>query len=244
MRLSGKFFDSNIVRRVASLVAVGVLPVLLMAGCGGKSSIPDYKSLYAEAMEKEFEMASPECQYKLIYINDDEVPELYYAGSCEAEGSGVFYIDPSGQVQLVMMGRIAGSYEPRANFYYHCQGHMGYYYDEFYGFVDGDFVYLEGGNYEEIYDETVLDQEGNPGDMVVSKAYYNGEEVTEEEYFGHVEEMLEGHEMIDLQEWFFTKDGKTISDDEYWDHFGEEGYQGGPDLMNYEELMEALGQNK
>lgn len=200
----------------------------------------DYGALYARAIREEFTDRASMFLYKLIYINDDDIPELYYYGDCEATGSGVLYIDPQGTVQLVMMNRLAGAYEPRGNFYYHRQGHMGYYFDEFYGFVDGEFVYLEGGYYTDIYDETAINEEGELGDFVFDEVVYNDREVTYEEYCELVDQQLKGHSMVDLCEWFFTKDGKPVSEDEYWEHWGDPGYEGGPDLLYYDEIMKEL----
>ena len=229
------------------MLACGVT-VALLAGCGKKENIValkvnlDYGKLYAEAIKNELGVEGEKFLFKLIYINDDDIPELYYAGDCEASGSGVFYINPAGEAQLVMMSRIGGAYEPKSNLYYHCQGHMGYYYDQFYGFVDGEFTYLEGGEYTEDNDNIVI---GDDGERVpdIGEVYYNGEEVSYEKYCDRIDEMLKGHTMIDLNEWEFTKDGEPISDDEYWEHWGEDGYYGGPKLLSYTEIMKELGES-
>lgn len=196
---------------------------------------------YSAAIDEVFRDAAPRCMYKLIYINDDDVPELYFSGDCEATGSGILYINTSDMVETVWLSRIAGAYDPGNNLYYHEQGHMGYYFDEFYGFVDGVLVSLESGYYTEVYDENAINEDGEPGDFVPDEVMYNNEAVTYDEYCNRVAAMLEGHDMVDLQEWEFTKDGLPIESEEYWDHWGEEGYEGGPRyLSSYDEIKSEL----
>lgn len=197
----------------------------------------DYMSLYKEVIDSEIGEYAAAFKFALIYIDDNDIPELYYSGDCEASGSGVIYINPEGKANIVMMGRISGLYEPRKNLFYHPQGHMGYYYDELYSFVDGEFVIVHEGNFEDEYDENAVDEYGDKGAWVYKSGTFDGVAVNEEEYNAKLSEVTKGMNFIDLEEWVFTKNGETITSDEYWEHYGEEGYKGGNTLMTYEELL-------
>lgn len=202
--------------------------------------IIDYKSAYREAIINEFGDYVKDFSFDLIYINDDDIPELYYSGDCEASGSGVIYMNPQGESELVMMSRIAGTYEKRGNFYYHSQGHMGYYYDEFYSFVDGEFVCTNGGSYVDTFDENAIDSEGNKGAWVVLEATFNNETMSFDAYNQKVDALLEGRELINLQEGKYTYNGEDIPIDVYWEHYGEAGYEWTLGLYSYDEIMELL----
>lgn len=211
-----------------------------MSSLTGDAADDAYGTLYMEALEDNFSDDASRYEYKLIYINDDDIPELYFSGDCEASGSGVIYIGRDGTPGIAWMARIGGAYEPRENFYYHSQGHMGYYYDEFYSFKDGDFVMTEGGYYTDEYDPEALDEDGVPGTYRVDEVFYNDKPVTYDEYCRRVKEMLAGHELVDLQKLTYTKDGVEISAEEYSEHFGEEGYSFDNGLLSYDELIREL----
>lgn len=204
----------------------------------------DYATLYEELIEKEFGEYIDMYWFKPIYLDDDNIPEIYFSGPSEAQGSGLIYINKDLEAEWYLMGRIAGAYVERGNFYYHCQGHSGYYYDEFYSLIDRELVMTDGGEYTTEYDEDKMDEDGYMGTWVYGEGTFNGESVTEDEYNAKVDSMLAGKDMIDLQKYHFTKNGQPIDEDEYYEHWGEEGYEGGPDLLWYNELKEILDAEK
>lgn len=206
----------------------------------GAGEDDNYASLYLDFINTQMGERVDFFEFALIYINDDDIPELYYSGDCEASGSGVVYINPSNEADIVMMGRIAGCYKPRDNFFYHTQIHMGTFADSFYSFEDGYLVLTDYGYGEDEYDPDAIDADGNEGDFVYTKCYFNDEEVSAEDYFALINDKIADRELVDLEEWYFTKDGEPISGDEYWDHSGEDGYFGGKNLLTYEEMVDRL----
>ena len=129
--------------------------------------------------------------YQLIYVNDDDIPELVIVGVDEASGCSILNYD-EGQVCEIGLSRLSFTYIERQNLLCNSEGHMGYYYDDIYRMEDGQFVLLGGGTYENPGEfEAVYDEYGYlvPDDTFTFT--WNGVECSKEEYQQNFKEIYD-----------------------------------------------------
>lgn len=116
----------------------------------------------------------------LIYLDNDNIPEVVIYGVYEAAGNIILTYDGS-QVNDMYLGRLYFDYMERMNRLCNSDGHMGYYYDIVYSIQDGKLTQIGEGIYREVYDDQydiILDEEGYP----VLEYLWNGQNVTYDEY--------------------------------------------------------------
>lgn len=116
----------------------------------------------------------------LIYLDNDNIPEVVIYGVYEAAGNIILTYDGS-QVNDMYLGRLYFDYMERMNRLCNSDGHMGYYYDIVYSIQDGKLTQIGEGIYQEVYDDQydiILDEEGYP----VLEYSWNGQKVTYDEY--------------------------------------------------------------
>ncbi len=88
-------------------------------------------------------------EYTLVYIDSDDIPELFISGSCEASGCTVCSYK-SGKVADTYLNRLGGaSYIPRQGLVYNFNGNMGYYTVTIYSLSDCGFELLFSATQEE-----------------------------------------------------------------------------------------------
>lgn len=130
----------------------------------------------------------------LIYVNNNDIPELYLEGNCEAAGCLILTCE-SGIVDELQTSRLHFNYIERQNLLDNCDGHMGYYYDYVYTIEDGKWKCIGEGTYEEMYDDTgyVVDEDGN----AVMEYTWMGEPTDEAGYDQKLKEVYDGRLAID-----------------------------------------------
>lgn len=111
--------------------------------------------------------------YSLIYVDDDDIPELVIDTGIEANGCYIltFY---NGDVDVFRTARLNFYYIEKQNLINNSDGHMGYYYDSVYSIENGKWVYAAGGVWTETY---VMED-----DDLVYQYEWEGEPVEEEVY--------------------------------------------------------------
>lgn len=118
--------------------------------------------------------------YSLIYLNDDTIPELVVQGDCEATGYMICtYVNDS--VVTMNTNGLNFSFIEKQNALCNSGGNMGYFYDAIYSIQEGVFVLVAEGQSEPIWSNEgyyLYDEENN----LLSKYYWNGQEVLEKEY--------------------------------------------------------------
>lgn len=145
--------------------------------------------------------------YSFIYLNDDSIPELVVKGDCEATGYLICtYINDS--VVGVNTSRWNFSFIERQNLLCNSDGNMGYFYDVVCSIQDGAFVSVAEG-----WSEPVLDGEGyylyDASDNLLSKYYWNGQEVLKEDYDKNLMQVFSNENAIssyDLYYYFTIQD--------------------------------------
>lgn len=132
--------------------------------------------------------------FSLLYVNDDDVPELYLCGNCEAAGQ-IYATYYNGRVNEQYLGRLGSCYGERQNIVINSDGHMGYYYDIFYEIQDGAFVMTHSGNYNEVYDAGGNLVTDSNGEFLLEYTWDN-QTVTEQEYQNRVKEAENGKTLV------------------------------------------------
>lgn len=115
--------------------------------------------------------------YDLIYINDDNIPELVEVGKYESAGCRVVVYN-NGSVQVTQLTRLSFTYIERGGLLCNAGGHMGYYFDIVYSLKNGELTMIDEGTYE---DKGGVAQTDASGEYIYDYTW-NGNPVSKEEY--------------------------------------------------------------
>lgn len=135
----------------------------------------DWQAAYAEYIEGLEE--NERCYYSLIYVDEDDIPELVIDTRYEAGGCKILTFH-NGVVDTLQTARLNFAYIEKKNLINNSAGHMGYYYDKIYSIKSGKWVYVTGGEWTETMG----------GDDWVYQYEWEGESVEEEVYANKVDE--------------------------------------------------------
>lgn len=142
----------------------------------GETQVSDWKQAYIAHLQRQ----DPEewQGYQLIYLNDDEIPELVKIGTCEAAGCVIVtYAD--GILEETQLSRLNFTYIERGGLLCNSDGNMDHYYDLVYRMENGRLTPLAAGYYgAEDNTNVELDADGNP----VYQYQWNDVPVSQEEY--------------------------------------------------------------
>lgn len=130
-----------------------------------------------------------EYTYALIYLDDDDIPELVIDTGVEAGGQYIatYY---NGEVKTQHFSRIGSQYIERSGLVYTDTGHMDYYPVTITKLVDGEFVVL-GDGVSYVTDEDwkkMMEDENYPYILTYE---WNGESVTENQYNAKIAELYD-----------------------------------------------------
>lgn len=120
--------------------------------------------------------------YTLIYVDNDDIPELVDIGGSEAEGTRLISF-PGGKIQETQLSRTYFTYLERGGLFCNSDGNMDCYWDLVYQIQDGQVTQVGSGYYGiwQYYEEDrEVDREENG--MPIYLYEWNGEKVTEEAY--------------------------------------------------------------
>lgn len=148
----------------------------LGAGKQGEAQASDWKQAYIDHLQKQ----DPEewQGYQLIYLNDDEIPELVEIGTSEAAGCVIVtYAD--GMLEETRLGRLNFTYIERSGLLCNSDGNMDRYYDLVYRMENGRLTQIAAGYYgAEDNSRVEFDADGNP----VYQYQWNDVQMSQEEY--------------------------------------------------------------
>lgn len=114
----------------------------------------------------------------LIYIDNDEIPELVEVGICEAIGNRIVNYS-NDAVHVTQLGRRHFTYIEKENLLCNTDGSMDHYYNLVYSIVEGQMTRIGEGYYGAEDNQNIqFDDEGN----VVYEYEWNGVQMSEEEY--------------------------------------------------------------
>ena len=193
-------------KNIVTFIVFIALLIILFCGCQGDISNEGHGSSDATENTKlavwqtaylEFLGTKKEeyDSFALVYIDDDDIPELYMSGVGEAVGDSVCTFK-DGSVAEESLNRIGGGkYVERSGKIINCNGSMGRIYTHAYKLYEGEFVltftalsveqvkYIEDEEYEISYEYAI---EGKP--------------VSEKEYNAAVEAVFDSSSWIPLDE--------------------------------------------
>ena len=115
--------------------------------------------------------------YDLIYLDNDNIPEIIEIGDCEATGCRVVVYN-SGSAESTQLRRLGYSYIERDGLLCNTDGHMGYYFDIVYSLKNGELTMIDEGIYQ---DKDGVAQTDASGEYIYD-CTWNGNPVSKEEY--------------------------------------------------------------
>lgn len=179
------------------------------------SCLEEWKQAYLTYIDED-EYADT-CTYSLIYVDDDDVPELvidtgFEAGGCQILTFHDHFLD------VWQSGRLNVSYIERGNLICNSDGNMGYYYDNVYAIQDGKWVYADGGIWGDGPDGVQLDENENIIEFFYwtgeepwnREEYWSGEEMTEEEYEARLNAVYPMEQSMYPQKYYILDEIKSI----------------------------------
>ena len=140
----------------------------------------DWKEKYADRIRR-----MDADQFALIYLDDDEIPEVYCADG--ANGMAILTCH-DGKIQQRVLYRDGLVYLEKQGIYYTDGGNMGYFPMEIVKLEDGEFSVLVQGLWTSEY----IADENNPDQMKLVDTYqWQGESVSAEEYSKNIDAIIE-----------------------------------------------------
>lgn len=137
-----------------------------------------WQTAYADYINSMWEGKEPDCHfnYSLIYLDNDDIPELFVSTPAEASGEIVvtFY---NGNLQTCQLSRIGSEYIERSGLIYSDNGHIWYFPVTITKLENGEFSVIGSG-----LDEYSLDENQNP----LHKYTWESEEVSEEDFENNI----------------------------------------------------------
>ena len=135
--------------------------------------------------------------FTLIYLDDDDVPELIMAGIDEATGNVLVAYTEDG-VKENQLNRLYFSYIERGNQLCNSEGLMDYYYDLVFRLQDGQLVLTDAGYYgAEDNTNRQFDENGEP----IYQYQWNGEQVTKDEYAKELNAVYDQSRAVRCYDW-------------------------------------------
>ena len=168
----------------------------------------DWKTAYVDYLEH---VSDTEGQqgYTLIYLDNDDIPELVEVGKSEAAGVRIVNYS-NGSVHVNGLNRLYFTYIEGKNLLCNSDGLMDSYYDYIYSIVDGELTLVAQGHYG-AKDGTGLrfDKNGMP----IYTYDWNGEDVSEDEYNADFAQVYDSSAAIEGYDTDKLESVKEIIDD-------------------------------
>lgn len=143
----------------------------------------DWKTAYSnfiDAREKAYGKESDygfDFRYALVYIDNDDVPELYAMGAIEADGDLICAYKNGSLIEQHLRRNSGGKYVEKSGIMINQNGHMGRYYDVVYRLDETGFSQILEASYTERYEPL------ENGDYAIINEYFiDGKPVSKNEY--------------------------------------------------------------
>lgn len=134
----------------------------------------------------------------LIYVDNDDIPELVLSDGVEAGGCRILTYH-AGNIDILQTNRLNFVYVPYSGILDNSDGHMDYYYDYIYEIRNGKWESIAVGEYEGYID----------GDEYILTYFWNGDEVSEDEYTDNVNNFCDSYSAVGYYE--LCEDGAFVS---------------------------------
>lgn len=108
------------------------------------STSSDWRNAYLEYLQKDPDASQED--YTLVFVDDDDIPELVILGPYEAKGNQILsYQD--GKVAALQTRRLNYSFLEKKGLLLNSDGNMGSYYDDLYSLKGGNWQLIASGTY-------------------------------------------------------------------------------------------------
>lgn len=193
------------------MVIVIISILMIMCGCTGEGKVSgklvsevygsgygNWKEAYATYI-KESSCEEKGYHYALIYLDEDEKPELYVETNCSAGGEQVLCYHED-KLHILQLGRIGSKYIPNKGLIYNNCGHMDYYPVYIYELYEGDFYLIGEGMWGGLDWEKgpELNEDGEPD----YQFEWEGKRYTEENFYAEIDKIFPMDEGICPSEWY------------------------------------------
>lgn len=140
--------------------------------------------------------------YSLIYLDEDETPELFITTDSSAGGERILTYE-NGELHLLCLSRLGSKYIPEKGLVYNNCGHMDYYPVYIYKLYDGDFYVMGEGIWGglEWEDGVELNESGEPD----YQYEWEGKSCTEEKFYEEIDKVFpleKGVRPVKWEEWY------------------------------------------
>ena len=137
----------------------------------------DWKTAYLDFIESRESEYDFDYRYALVYVDNDDIPELYAMGVCEADGDLICSYKNGCVIEQRLARMLGGKYVERSGIVINQNGHMGQYYDNVYKLDQNGFSQILKASYTERY--VTLES----GDLEIINEYFiDGKAVSKDEY--------------------------------------------------------------
>lgn len=143
----------------------------------------DWKTAYLdfiESRESEYGKESAygfDFRYALVYVDNDDIPELYAMGTCEADGDLICSYKNGRVIEQRLVRMFGGKYIERSGIVINQNGHMGQYYNSVYKLDKNGFSKILNATYTERY-VTIENDEFE----TINEYFVDGKSVSKDEY--------------------------------------------------------------
>ncbi len=150
-----------------------------------------WQDAYLDYLDNRKEEAGTEEVYTLIYVDDDDVPELVIDTGFEFSGCLILTYH-GGLLDVLQTARLHFTYIEKENLLNNSEGHMGYYYDYVYTIHNGRWVNIFSGEYSEFDpDSPEDDYDEELGRYNTLYYYIDGRETDKETYIGELNKIFD-----------------------------------------------------
>lgn len=173
----------------------------------------DWKAAYLSYLDA-YEYAD-RCTYSLIYVDEDDIPELMIDTGYEAGGCFILTFH-DGVLDGWQSDRLNVTYIEKGNLICNSDGNMGHYYDNVYTIQDGKWCFVEGGYWGDGPDGVQFDENGSYIEVYYWNGknenvdWWSGKEVSREEYESHLNSVYPTERAVYPERYYILKEMRSI----------------------------------
>ena len=160
----------------------------------------DWKSAYLNVIEEREEQKEKlgygyDSHYALVYVDNDDIPELYAMGVCEADSDLVCSYKNGRVIKQCLERMLGGKYVERSGIVINQNGHMGQYYDNVYKLDQNGFSQILKASYTERY--VTLE---NDDFEIINEYFIDGKAVSKDEYNAAINAAVDLSQTVEFYE--------------------------------------------
>lgn len=159
----------------------------------------EWKQLYIDYINENDSQAKSYYDYRLIYLDSDDIPELCFTGRSAMIGDRLCWINNDSVQEETALGSYGTSYIEKEGLLINSGGSFGTYFDKVFSFNGKKLELNVDGSYHEVYDDN--------GNFTYEFAYYiNGDNVNRTEYGKKIDTVFDKSKAIKVSDKTYSKD--------------------------------------